>query len=65
MLSKECHKCIAKKEVFCKERYGSGSRNMVIKNRVEQVPGHISLCPVSIGLMSLDNYLRRLKIKEG
>jgi len=28
MLSKECHIC--KPKAFCKERIGSGSRNMVI-----------------------------------
>ena len=61
MLSKECHIC--KPKAFCKERRGSGSRNMVIKNRIEQVPAPISLCPVAIGLMSLPNYLRRLKIR--
>ena len=61
MLSKECHIC--KPKAFCKERYGSGSRNMVIDNRVEQIAGPISLCPVSMGLMGLQNYLRRLKIR--
>ena len=60
-MSKECHIC--KPKAFCKERYGSGSRNMVIDNKVEQIAGSISICPVAIGLMSLPNYLRRLKIR--
>ena len=59
---KECHICTLKNKVFCVER--AGSRNMVIDNKVEHVAGPISLCPVAIGLMSLENYLRRLKIKK-
>ena len=60
MLNKECHIC--KPKAFCKERIGSGSRNMVIGHKIEHVNSPISLCPVAIGLMSLQNYLRRLKI---
>jgi len=60
MLSKECHIC--KPKAFCKERIGSGSRNMVKDNKVEQIAGPISICPVAIGIMSLRSYLRRLKI---
>ena len=60
MLSKECHIC--KPKAFCKERRGTGSRNMVKEHKIEHVNSPISLCPVAIGLMSLQNYLRRLKI---
>lgn len=59
MSSKECHVC--KPKAFCIEK--SGSRNMVIDRRIERIAGPISICPVAIGIMSLGNYLRRLKIK--
>jgi len=58
--SKECHVC--KPKAFCKEK--SGSRNMIIDRRIERVAGLISICPVAIGLMSLRNYMRRLKIRQ-
>ena len=64
MFNKECSKCTLKHNVFCKERIGSGSRNMVIKNRIEHINSPISLCPVAINLISLPNYLRSLKIRE-
>ena len=60
-MNKECHVC--KPKAFCKERRGSGKRNMIKDNRIEEIGGPISLCPVAIGLMSLQNYLRRLKIR--
>ena len=63
MFNKECSKCTLKHNVFCKERIGSGSRNMIIDNRIEHIHSPISLCPVAIGLMSLRSYKRRLKIR--
>jgi len=62
MSRKECHVCTLKDKVFCVER--AGSRNMVIDKKIERVAGPISICPVAIGLMSLRNYMRRLKIRQ-